>query len=333
MKTIIIAEAGINHNGSLKKAIKMIDIAAQSGADYIKFQHTNPDLISSYAKKSDYQKKNTSAFETQKDMIKKIHFNWEKIYPLLLKRCKKKKINFLTSIFAVKDLKKINKYKLDFIKIPSGEITNYPLLRAVAKLKKKIILSTGMANTKEITEALNIFYKNKLSKKKITLLHCVSAYPTPYKILNLNSILYLKNKYKINVGFSDHSIGIEAPIAAVALGSTVIEKHFTLDQSLNGPDHSSSLAPKELKYMINCIRNIEISLGKKNKKPSKLELKNLPLVRQSIHATNDILRGERFTKNNIALMRPYYGMHPKFFNKMFNKKSNKSYKKFYPINI
>ena len=325
-KTIIIAEAGVNHNGKLNNAIKLIDVAAKSGADYIKFQHTNPNIISINAKKADYQIKNTKTEESQRKMIKKLHLNWQKAYPVLLKHCKKKKIKFLTSVFCKEDYLQIKKYNFEFIKIPSGEIVNTPLLEEISKSNKKIILSTGMATVKEISEALKILAKRCDIKKKVTLLHCVTAYPTPYKDANLLSITFLQKKFKLDVGLSDHSLGIEVPISSIPLGVRIIEKHFTLNKKLPGPDHLASLEPKELKKMQESIRNIELAMGKKLKKPNKSELKTKKLVRQSIHAIKDIKKGEKFTTSNIALMRPADGLKPKFFYKIIGKKSKKKYK-------
>ena len=325
-KTILIAEAGVNHNGKIKSAIKLIDKAASSGADYVKFQHTNPNLISKSAKKADYQIKNTKSDESQRDMIKKLHLNWKKAYPILLKRCKKKKIKFLTSVFSKKDYLWIKKYNLDYIKIPSGEIINTPLLEEISKSNKQIILSTGMANVQEITEALKVLSKKCDVKKKVTLMHCVTAYPTPYKDVNLLSIPYLRKKFKLNIGLSDHSLGIEVPISSISLGAKIIEKHFTLSKKLPGPDHSASLEPEEFKKMANCIRNVELSMGIKRKLPSKIELKTKKLVRQSIHATKDIKKGEKFSHLNIALMRPANGLKPKFYKKIIGTKSKKNYK-------
>ena len=329
-KIIIIAEAGINHNGNLNRSLRLIDAAAYAGADYIKFQHTNPNLISPYARKANYQIEKFNKDKSQKKMIEKINFNWEKIYPILLKRCKIKKIKFLTSTFSVKDFLKIKRLKLEFIKIPSGEIVNLPLLKEISKSKKKILLSTGMSDVKEIKTAINILTKYN-SKKRIFLMHCVSDYPTKNKDINLNTINFFKDKFKIQVGFSDHTLGIDAPILSVALGVKVIEKHFTLSKKLIGPDHKVSLNPLEFKNMVKKIRETEQILGKKKKIITKYEKKTKKLVRQSIHAIKEIKKGDKFSKKNISLMRPFNGKHPKYFQGLLGKKSIKSYYKYEPI--
>lgn len=329
-KIIIIAEAGINHNGNLNRSLRLIDAAASVGADYIKFQHTNPNLISPYARKASYQIEKSNKDKSQKKMIEKINFNWEKIYPILLKRCKVKKIKFLTSTFSVKDYLKIKRLKLEFIKIPSGEIVNLPLLKEISKSKKKILLSTGMSDVTEIKTAIKILTKNN-SKKRLILMHCISDYPTKKKNVNLNTINFFKDKFKINVGFSDHTLGIEAPILSVALGVKVIEKHFTLSKKLIGPDHKVSLNPLEFKNMVKKIRETEQILGKKKKIITKYEKKTKKLVRQSIHAIKEIKKGDKFSEKNISLMRPFNGKHPKYFHGLLGRRSIKSYYKYEPI--
>ncbi|MDB9979079.1 N-acetylneuraminate synthase family protein [Candidatus Pelagibacter sp.] len=329
-KTIIIAEAGVNHNGRIDYAIKLIDEAANSGADYVKFQHTNPDLISPKARKAKYQITNTKNSENQKTMISKLHLDWDRAYKILLNRCKLKKIKFLTSAFSSNDFLIVNRLKPDFIKIPSGEIVNTELLETISKSNKKILLSTGMANNKEIENALKILTKSN-SSKRITLLHCVSEYPTNFKDVNLQSINFLRKKFNIAVGFSDHSLGIEAPIAAVALGATVIEKHFTLSKKMRGPDHKASLDPEELRLMVSKIRNIEKAMGQLKKKPTKNELVTSYLVRQSIHAKTNINKGERFNSKNLCLMRPYDGLPSHNLKKLYNKFSKKKFQKYDPI--
>jgi len=330
-KIIIIAEAGVNHNGRVDNAIKLIDEAAKSGADYVKFQHTNPELISPIAQKASYQIKNTKNNESQKNMISKLHIkDWNKAYKILLNRCKLKKIKFLTSAFSSDDFLIVNRLKSDLIKIPSGEIVNTELLETISKSKKKILLSTGMANVGEIKNAINILTKyNPL--KRITLLHCISEYPTSFENINLQSIRFLKKKFRIDIGFSDHSLDIEAPIAAVAIGATVIEKHFTLSKKMKGPDHKASLEPKEFSLMVAKIRNIEKAMGKYEKKPTKQELVTSYLVRQSIHAKTNIKKGEKFTSKNLYLMRPYDGLPASNLKKLYNKFSKKNFHKYDPI--
>ena len=329
-KSIIIAEAGVNHNGNLDLAIGLIDEAAKCGADFVKFQHTNPDLISPYAKKAKYQIKNTRNNQSQKSMILKLHLDWEKTYKILMKRCRLKKIKFLTSAFSSKDHSIVNKLKLDLIKIPSGEIVNTQLLETISKSNKKILLSTGMANVKEIKNALKILTK-KYPLKRITLLHCVSDYPTNFSDVNLQSINFLRKKFKVDVGLSDHSLGIEVPIAAIALGAKVIEKHFTLSKKMDGPDHKASLEPNEFMSMVSKIRNIEQAIGRYEKKPSKKELITSNLVRQSIHASQEINKGDKFNLLNISLMRPNNGLHPSNLKSIIGKKAKKNFHKYEPI--
>tara|TARA_B110000444_G_scaffold253279_1_gene283878 strand:+ start:242 stop:1243 length:1002 start_codon:yes stop_codon:yes gene_type:complete len=329
-KSIIIAEAGVNHNGNLDLAIGLIDEAAKCGADFVKFQHTNPDLISPYAKKAKYQIKNTRNNQSQKSMILKLHLDWEKTYKILMKRCRLKKIKFLTSAFSSKDHSIVNKLKLDLIKIPSGEIVNTQLLETISKSNKKILLSTGMANVKEIKNALKILTK-KYPLRRITLLHCVSDYPTNFSDVNLQSINFLRKKFKVDVGLSDHSLGIEVPIAAIAFGAKVIEKHFTLSKKMDGPDHKASLEPNEFMSMVSKIRNIEQAIGRYEKKPSKKELITSNLVRQSIHASQEINKGDKFNLLNISLMRPNNGLHPSNLKSIIGKKAKKNFHKYEPI--
>ena len=329
-KTIIIAEAGVNHNGDIKLAIKLIDAAAKSGADFVKFQHTNPDLISPFAKKAKYQINNTQNKQSQKSMILKLHLDWGKAYKLLINRCKLKKIKFLTSAFSSKDFMTVNGLKLDLIKIPSGEIVNTQLLESISKSNKKILLSTGMANIREIKNALKILTK-QYSLKRITLLHCISEYPTNFKDVNLKSINFLRKKFKVDVGLSDHSLGIEVPIASIAFGATVVEKHFTLSKKMSGPDHRASLEPDEFSSMVSKIRNIEEAIGRFEKKPNKKELITSHLVRQSIHANKDISKGDKFSQLNICLMRPNDGLHSSNLKSIIGKKAKKNYKKYDPI--
>jgi N,N'-diacetyllegionaminate synthase len=323
---ILIAEAGVNHNGSLQKAYKLIDIASYCGANYIKFQITDASVISTFAKKAKYQidKKNTR--ESQYLMIKRLEMEWSKIHPLLIKRCKKKNIKFLTSIFDSSWIDEIKKLNLDYIKIPSGEINNFPLLKSVTKLKKKILLSTGASNILEIECAVNFLLKNGIKKKNLTIMHCNSAYPTPINDVNLLAINYLKKKFKLSVGFSDHSLGSEAGIASVALGVKVIEKHFTISNFMRGPDHKISLNPKQLKNFVTSIRKTEKALGKNKKFVTNSEKVNRNLIRKSIYANTDIKKNEFFTNQNIKLKRPGTGLKPIQFEKMIGKKSKKNFK-------
>jgi N,N'-diacetyllegionaminate synthase len=322
--TTIIAEAGINHNGSSKKAINLVKAAKKCGADYIKFQIFKPEnVVTNKAKKSKYQKLNSKDNETQKNMIEKFFLNYS-FFKKIKKECKKNKIKFLCSPFDIESLMFLNSMGEKMIKIPSGEITNYPYLKTIGSLKKRIILSTGMSNLLEIKEALKILIKAGTKKNHITLLHCITSYPAPFECLNLKAINLIKKTFNVNTGFSDHSEGIEAPIAAVALGAKMIEKHLTLDKSLDGPDHKSSLNPVEFSQMVKSIRKIEKAL-KAEKKVQKCEIENLKLVRKSIVAKIKIKKGEKFNFSNITTKRPATGISPMKWKKILGKKSKKNY--------
>ena len=321
-KTIIIAEAGVNHNGNINLAKKLINVAAKAGADYVKFQTFDVDhLILKNTKTANYQKRNLKNNISQYLMLKKYQLA-DSSHKELLKYSKKKKIKFLSTAFEEKSLKLLEKYKLDYIKIPSGEITNYPFLKQISKLKKKVLLSTGMATLDEIEQALKVFRK----KKDITILHCTSDYPANLKDLNLNFIKKLK-KFGCEVGYSDHSSSIITPSIAVSLGCKVVEKHFTLSKKLKGPDHRASLEPQELERMIILIRDTEKMLGSNNKIITKSEQKTKLLVRKSLVAKNDIKKGEIFSKKNITAKRPGRGISPFKINNFLGKKSSKNFKK------
>ncbi|MDD4979798.1 MAG: N-acetylneuraminate synthase [Candidatus Omnitrophica bacterium] len=309
-KTFIIAEAGVNHNGSIKTAKRMIDIAVEAGADAVKFQTFKADrLLTKLAPKAEYQKKTTDKEESQFEMIKKLELTFD-AHKELMHYCKRKKIIFLSSPFDLESIELLDKLGINMFKIPSGEITNLPYLRKIGRLKKKIILSTGMSDLREIKNALDVLTEAGTAKEKITLLHCNTEYPTPFEDANLRAMLTIKEAFKVRVGYSDHTIGIEVPIAAVALGAFVIEKHFTLDRNMKGPDHKASLEPKELKAMINGIRNIEKALGNGIKKASCSERKNKIIARKSIVAARNISKGEYFTAANITTKRPASGLNP-----------------------
>jgi|TARA_B110000438_G_scaffold283163_1_gene310904 N,N'-diacetyllegionaminate synthase len=309
-RVIVIAEVGPNHNGKIRLARKLIDIAKDCGADFIKFQTSIPELhISKFAKKANYQSKNTSREETQLQMAKKNSLTFEQ-FRQLNKYCKKKKINFLSTAFDLKSISFLNKLNMKFIKIPSGEITNYPYLSKIGKLKKKIILSTGMANMKEIGEALEVLTKKGVAKKKITVMQCNTEYPTPLKDANLRAMISIKKKYGVSIGYSDHTEGIEAALAATAMGAEIIEKHITLDKNLSGPDHKASITKKELKMMIDAIRKVELTLGDGIKKASSSEKKNIKIARNSIVAARDIKKGEKFNNENLIMKRPGNGISP-----------------------
>lgn len=309
-KVFIIAEAGVNHNGSMDLAKKLIDVAIESGADAIKFQTFKADkLVSKTAKKADYQKKSTAAGESQYEMIKKLELD-EASHRILVSYCEKKKITFLSTPFDHESIDMLNTFGMNIFKIPSGEITNLPYLRHVGSLRKKIILSTGMSDICEVECALDVLIKSGTNKHEITVLHATTEYPCPLSEVNLHAMNTLAAKFGVSVGYSDHTQGIEVPIAAVALGASVIEKHFTLDRSMEGPDHKSSLEPNELKLMVQYIRNVEQALGDGIKRPTKSELNNIAVARKSIVASRDIKAGEIFSLESIAIKRPGTGISP-----------------------
>ena len=324
-KITIIAEAGVNHNGNLKNALKMVDEAAKLKIDFIKFQTFEPDLLSSpnlgLAK---YQKKFSSKIN-HLEMLKKLTLT-KKDFKKIILRCKKKKIKFLSSPFDIKSIFLLKDLNVKTLKIPSGQIDDIPYLEILGSLKKKIILSTGASNLKEIKNAINILIKQGTSKKDITILHCVSQYPTDISNLNLASITFLKKKTKFKIGFSDHSLGYEAAILAIGLGARVIEKHFTLNKLKKGPDHKFSLNINELTLFVKKIREAEKSLGICRKKINKYEKLNLSFIRKKIVANNDILRGQVFTKKNITTKRSLKGLPAAFWNKVLGKKSKKNFK-------
>ena len=325
-KITFIAEAGVNHNGSLKKALKLVDIAANAGADFIKFQVTNSSLISKVAKKTKYQREFTKKVkETQHDMIKKYELNWDIAHKQIIKRCKKKNIGFLTSAFCVEDAIKVKKLKVKMYKIPSGEITNIPLIKYIGSLNKKTLLSTGMSTVKEIDNAVKTLKKSGLKKKNLVISQCTSAYPTPFVDLNLNTINFFKKRYKVDVGLSDHSLGTLAPIVAIGLGAKYIEKHFTISKNFIGPDHKSSLSPQELFKLVKDIKKSGLAMGSFSKKICKTENVNKNFVRQSIHAKKRIIKGEIFSKDNLILKRPGNGLPPGKLKNLIGKKSKKNY--------
>ena len=326
MKTIIIAEAGVNHNGSIKIARDLIDVASDAGADFVKFQTFKAESLSTiHAEKADYQKNLTDKSESQFTMLKKLELSL-KDHKLLIDYSKRKNIKFLSTAFDIDSIDLLDDLGIPFFKIPSGELTNLPLLRHIGKMGKSVILSTGMSTMDEVTKSVNILINSGISRSHLTVLHCNTEYPTPLEDVNLNAMLTIKNKLGLNVGYSDHTLGIEVPIAAVAMGATVIEKHFTLDRRMQGPDHKASLEPDELKKMITNIRNIEKALGSKNKNPSKSEKKNILIARKSIVAKKEILKGEIFSENNLTTKRPGTGISPMSWDYIIGKKSTRNYK-------
>lgn len=326
MKTFIIAEAGVNHNGSLEIAKKMVEVAKECGADAVKFQTFKAEnVVSKFAPKAEYQKLTTSPEETQFDMIKKLELSFED-FKELKDYCDKLGITFLSTPFDFESIEFLDSIGMEIFKIPSGEITNLPYLEKVGKLGKNVILSTGMADLGEIEDALDILIQSGTPRENITVLHCNTEYPTPYEDVNLLAMITIREAFKVKVGYSDHTPGIEIPIAAVALGATVIEKHFTLDKNMPGPDHKASLEPHELKAMITAIRNVEKALGIGIKKPSPSELKNKPIARKSIVAKRDIKKGEIFTPENITVKRPGTGISPMRWYEVLGKQAQRDYK-------
>ena len=322
----IIAEAGVNHNGCIDTAKKLIDVAVDSGADAVKFQTFKAEtLVSKNAKKADYQKKTTNSEESQFDMIKKLELDIT-THKVLIEYCNKKGIMFLSTPFDNSSIELLNSLGLEIFKIPSGEITNLPYLRNIGKLNKKVILSTGMSSIGEIESALNIIVSEGTNKSNITVLHANTEYPTPMKDVNLKAMLTIGTTFDVKYGYSDHTLGIEVDIAAVALGASCIEKHFTLDKSMEGPDHKASLEPKELKDMVKAIRNIELALGSAIKKASQSEIKNIGIARKSIVAKKEILVGEIFTEENITIKRPGNGLSPMLWDKVLGTVSTQNYK-------
>ena len=319
-KIIIIAEAGGNHNGSLKKAYKLVDIAKKAGADYVKFQTFKAEtLVSKNAPKAKYQKKNVKKI-SHYELIKKLEMSYD-MHVKIINYCKQKKIKFLSSPFCIDSFNLLRKFNLDFIKIPSGEITNLPLLRHIRKFNNDIILSTGMSNLNEIRNAVKIL-KNK--SRKIILLHCNTEYPTPINDINLNAMQTLKKRFKLEVGYSDHSLGTQVPIIAASLGAKVIEKHFTISKKMVGPDHVASLNPKELISMVKAIRSTEIILGKSKKFVSNSEKKNVLIARKSLFAACDIKKGEKFSLSNLVCLRPGSGISPINIDQVCKRKAKKN---------
>lgn len=319
--SIIIAEAGVNHNGNINTAKRMIEEAAAAGADYVKFQTFKAKKIASAnAKKAQYQLKNDPEhYESQLEMLKKLEIS-EKDHFLLKKYAKSRNIKFLSTAFDKESIDFLDKLGVELFKIPSGEITNKPLLQHFASKGKPIILSTGMSDLKEIKDALDVLVKGGIKRNEITVLHCNTEYPTPMHDVNLKAMLTIQKAFGVDIGYSDHTIGIEVPISAVALGAKVIEKHFTLDRHLPGPDHIASLEPEELKKMINAIRNIEKALGSDEKKPTKSEIKNKNIARKSIHVINHKTPGEILKMEDMVMLRPGYGISPMDYTKAIGRK-------------
>lgn len=332
---MVIAEAGVNHNGDINKALELIDVAADAGADYVKFQTFKAEkIVNPSAQKATYQKKNMQDNEdTQFGMLKKLEMG-EDWYPILIDRCQKNGIHFLSTGFDADSINFLNGFDIPFYKIPSGEITNKPYLRHVARKGKDIILSTGMSNLEEVKAALEVIISEGISKEKVTILHCNTEYPTPMTDVNLKAMLAIKQEFGTDVGYSDHTLGIEVPIAAVALGATIIEKHFTLDRSMEGPDHAASLEPDELASMVSAIRNIELALsGSGKKEPSRSELKNISIARKSIHLNRNVSMHEIITEADLIMLRPGDGLSPMDIELVIGKQVVKDLEKGHKLSI
>ena len=330
-KIFIIAEAGVNHNGSLERAIQMVDVAAEAGADAIKFQTFKAErVIARTAPKADYQKAATGSEESQLEMVKKLELD-EEAHTALINHCKEKRVVFLSTPFDLESIDLLNNLGLEIFKIPSGEITNLPYLRKLGALRKRLILSTGMADLGEIEDALDVLTESGTPIENITVLHCNTEYPTPFEDVNFRAMLTISQAFGVAVGYSDHTLGIEIPIAAAALGASVIEKHFTLDRNMEGPDHRASLEPNELKSMVTAIWNIEKAMGKGIKKPSPSELKNKSIARKSIVAARDIRKGEVLTETNLTVKRPGTGISPMRWDEVIGTKSERVYEIDEPI--
>ena len=323
--SLIIAEAGVNHNGNMETAKHLIDAAAEAGADMVKFQTFSADqLVTTSAQKSEYQKQTTNASEPQHVMIRKLELS-RKMHEKLIAHCQGQGVGFFSSGFDQQSVDLLVELGMEQIKIPSGEITNLPYLRHVGQYRKSVIISTGMATLGEIETALEVLEASGTLRKQITVLHCNTEYPTPVNDVNLNAMLTIRDALGVAVGYSDHTLGIEVPIAAVAMGAIVIEKHFTLDRNLPGPDHRASLEPDELKTMVKAIRNIEKALGDGIKRPSPSEVKNKPIVRKSLVAAIAIRAGESYTDTNLAVKRPGIGISPMHWDEVIGRSAKRDF--------
>lgn len=333
--TIIIAEAGVNHNGSVELAKQLVDKAVEAGVDYIKFQTFRASkLVTKAAKQAEYQQKNIGKDDdSQYQMLKKLELSPED-HEVLIAYCKEKGIKFLSTAFDLDSIEYLHTLNLGLWKIPSGEVTNYPFLKRIAAFNQKTILSTGMCDMEDVRAAVKALYKNGLSKDNLILLHCNTEYPTPFEDVNLKAMGSLRDEFGVEVGYSDHTKGIEVPIAAVALGATVIEKHFTLNRNMEGPDHKASLEPDELKMMVDAIRNIEKAIGGDGvKHVSESERKNIAVARKSIIAARDIKKGELLTEENLTAKRPGTGISPMRWEEVIGTTAVKDFKEEEPIEL
>jgi N,N'-diacetyllegionaminate synthase len=325
-KVFIIAEAGVNHNGSIALAKRLIEAAAEAGADAVKFQtFKTANLVSKTAPKAEYQKQATGSEESQFEMIRKLELDVA-AHRELMAYCQDKNILFLSTPFDHDSIELLAELGLDIYKIPSGEITNLPYLRHIGRLQKQVVLSTGMANIGEIEAALDVLTEAGTPRGRITVLHANTEYPTPMQDVNLRAMQTIAETFKIKAGYSDHTLGIEIPIAAVALGAVMIEKHFTLDKTMDGPDHQASLEPQELKAMVAAIRNIETALGSGIKKASASETKNIAVARKSLVAKRNIAKGEVFSADNIAAKRPGIGISPMRWDEIVGQSAQRDYR-------
>ena len=325
-KVLIIAEAGVNHNGDFTFAKRLVDEALNAGVDYVKFQTSKSakNVTSRFAKMADYQKVNLKKDESQLEMLKTLGLSFD-AFTNLKQYCDDKHIKFLSTPFDMESVDVLYSLGMDYMKISSGEINNLPYLRKIAGLKIPVIMSTGMCELKEVEAALNVLYTNGLNSNDVTLLHCNTEYPTPYEDVNLSAMLTLKREFGVRVGYSDHTKGIEIPIAAVAMGAEVIEKHFTLDRTLPGPDHVASLEPNELDAMVSAIRNIEKAIGSGEKTVSRSERKNIVIARRSIIAARDIKKGELFDESNLTVKRPGDGISPMLWDDVIGKVAKRDF--------
>ncbi len=322
-KIFIIAEAGVNHNGDIEIAKRLVESAAKAGADAVKFQTFQAgQLVCRTAKKAEYQLKNTQSDESQFDMLKKLELT-EEMHRQLIDECQRRKIQFLSTPFDLGSISLLEKMGIQTYKIPSGEITNYPYLCKIGSMHKKVILSTGMCELEEVRQAVRVLKEH--GTRDITLLHCNTEYPTPMRDVNLKAMCALREEFGLPVGYSDHTVGIEVPIAAAALGASVIEKHFTLDRGMDGPDHKASLEPGELQDMVQAVRNIEAAVGDGVKKPSASEIKNRDVARKSIVAKTNIRKGDFFTEENLTAKRPGSGISPMRWNDVVGLKADRDY--------
>ncbi|MBN2165708.1 MAG: N-acetylneuraminate synthase [Marinilabiliaceae bacterium] len=326
-KTIIIAEAGVNHNGDLNLAFQLIDVAAKAGVDYVKFQTFKAEkLVSTKAKQAAYQTRNTGKEESQYEMLKRLELSPSDHYRLI-DYCNVKEIRFLSSAFDIESIDELKKMGINLWKVPSGEITNLPYLQKIGSFNETVVLSTGMSTLHEVEMAIHALVNAGTEKSKITVLHCNTEYPTPMSDVNLNVMHTMQSHLGVSVGYSDHTLGIEVPIAAVAMGASIIEKHFTLDKNMDGPDHRASLEPGDLKKMVESIRNIEKALGSGIKEPSQSELKNIDIARKSIHLAKNIKKGTAIDATYLEMKRPGNGISPMEFENVIGKVVTKDLRK------